>query len=87
MDTLLRRSEIILSKTYQAKKALSSTPRLDALRQKLAEDEKNGVILGTLKTKGSKKSLPKPSWLKAVCSIFCIFYTSVNFISIGSSTR
>jgi lipoyl synthase len=35
--------------------------RLEALRQQLAQEDKVAVI----KTKGSKKNLPKPAWLKA----------------------
>eukprot|EP00607_Mallomonas_marina_P008334 CAMPEP_0182418844 /NCGR_PEP_ID=MMETSP1167-20130531/3218_1 /TAXON_ID=2988 /ORGANISM="Mallomonas Sp, Strain CCMP3275" /LENGTH=329 /DNA_ID=CAMNT_0024593279 /DNA_START=291 /DNA_END=1280 /DNA_ORIENTATION=+ len=42
-------------------------PRLEALRNRLAEEDnidksKENVVI---KTKGSKKSLPKPAWLKA----------------------
>ena len=36
----------------------------ESLRQKLEDDEKNNVVVG-FSNKGSKKSLPKPSWLKA----------------------
>eukprot|EP01038_Epipyxis_sp_PR26KG_P011583 gene11583-15514_t len=42
---------------------VSPTTR-ESVRQKLAEDEKNGVIQA-ISSKGSKKSLPKPEWLKA----------------------
>ena len=40
----------------------SSSPRLDALRQQLQEDAKTEEVI---KVRGSKKNLPKPSWLKA----------------------
>lgn len=36
----------------------------EALRNKLEQDEKNNVVVG-FSTKGSKKTLPKPAWLKA----------------------
>lgn len=36
----------------------------EALREKLQEDEKNNTVVG-FSTKGSKKTLPKPAWLKA----------------------
>lgn len=36
----------------------------EALREKLEQDEKNNVVVG-FSTKGSKKTLPKPAWLKA----------------------
>eukprot|EP00602_Paraphysomonas_sp_CaronLab_P002638 CAMPEP_0185019336 /NCGR_PEP_ID=MMETSP1103-20130426/1937_1 /TAXON_ID=36769 /ORGANISM="Paraphysomonas bandaiensis, Strain Caron Lab Isolate" /LENGTH=333 /DNA_ID=CAMNT_0027549579 /DNA_START=199 /DNA_END=1200 /DNA_ORIENTATION=- len=36
--------------------------RLQALRQQIAEEDKS---IGVIKVRGSKKSLPKPSWLKA----------------------
>jgi lipoate synthase len=36
----------------------------ETLRERLAEDEKNNTVVG-FTTKGSKKSLPKPAWLKA----------------------
>jgi lipoyl synthase len=42
-----------------------STPTTrESLREKLEQDEKNNAVVG-FSTKGSKKSLPKPSWLKA----------------------
>jgi lipoic acid synthetase len=34
------------------------------LRERLSEDEKNNAVVG-FSSKGSKKSLPKPAWLKA----------------------
>lgn len=39
----------------------STSPRLDALRQQLQEEAKDEGV----KVRGSKKNLPKPSWLKA----------------------
>lgn len=36
----------------------------ESLREKLSEDEKNNTVVG-FSTKGSKKTLPKPAWLKA----------------------
>lgn len=41
----------------------TSTTR-ESLREKLEQDEKNNTLVGFSK-KGSKKSLPKPAWLKA----------------------
>lgn len=40
----------------------ASSTRLEILRARLAEEDKAN---GTLKSKGSKKNLPKPAWLKA----------------------
>lgn len=45
----------------QAWRLQSSSPRLDALRQQLQAEDQTEVI----KVRGSKKNLPKPSWLKA----------------------
>lgn len=42
---------------------IDSTTR-EKLREKLLADEKNNINIG-FNSKGSKKSLPKPSWLKA----------------------
>ena len=42
----------------------SSTTR-EILRDKLAKDDLLGVSIGLTKVKGSKTTLPKPSWLKA----------------------
>ena len=46
----------------------SSSPksRVDELRLRLANDENSGNIVGLQKNRGSKKTLPKPAWLKAV---------------------
>jgi lipoic acid synthetase len=45
----------------------SASSSLDSMRRQLAEDEKNGAVvgMGITRTQGSKKTLPKPSWLKA----------------------
>ena len=37
----------------------------ESLRQRLVEDELSGIEVGVTRTQGSKKTLPKPSWLKA----------------------
>ena len=51
LSSMSSESEVVVTKTTR-----------EVLRQKLAEDEAKGLII---KTSGSKKSLPKPAWLKA----------------------
>lgn len=41
-----------------------TTTRLEILRKQLKDEEEN-ITTEIIKTKGSKKNLPKPSWLKA----------------------
>jgi hypothetical protein len=48
--------------SQQIWRSQSSSPRLDALRQQLEAEAKNEEVI---KVRGSKKNLPKPSWLKA----------------------
>ena len=38
---------------------------VNLFREKLAKDDALGVSIGFSKSKGSKKTLPKPAWLKA----------------------
>lgn len=43
---------------------VTKTTSRESLREKLNEDEKNNTVVG-FSTRGSKKTLPKPAWLKA----------------------
>lgn len=46
-------------------RSLSSTTR-ESVREKISQDEMNGTFVGfSVASKGSKKTLPKPAWLKA----------------------
>ncbi len=43
-----------------------STSSRDSVRARVIEDEKNGILTGfTVASTGSKKTLPKPDWLRA----------------------
>ncbi len=57
----------------------STISRVEALRIRLAEEDKAKAISGdvVVKTKGSKKNLPKPSWLKAVRILNLILINSI----------
>lgn len=71
----LSRNNVRTLEIYCKTSSLSTTTR-EAVRMRLAEDEKNGKVVGFAQppvvdgvkvvfNKGSKKSLPKPAWLKA----------------------
>ena len=62
------------------RRSVTSTTR-DVLRENLAKDDALGVSIGFSKLKGSKKTLPKPAWLKAEAP------TGVNYKSLRETVR
>lgn len=62
---ILKNQRVLLSRFFSN---ISGPTTRETLRAKLLEDEKNGIVVGfnPIKvSKGSKKILPKPSWLKS----------------------
>jgi tRNA A37 methylthiotransferase MiaB len=58
---------LVMRRSQSTAPNASASSSLDSMRRQLAEDEKNGAVvgMGITRTQGSKKTLPKPSWLKA----------------------
>jgi hypothetical protein len=68
MNILLKPSRIgIKSPSINKINCIFFSSRIEELRAKLASENNEVVVTKTL---GSKKTLPKPAWLKAVSYIF-----------------